>query len=239
MGPFNANNDYQRHVLHHYNRHAYGYDLTEFIRRGTRRKAMILSGWQPGDRVLDLCTGTGELALTFASEGARVVGADIARGMLKRAMNKGLGLKSAWVEMDATNLAFAEDSFEISVLSLALHHMPVPVQLRVLKELRRVTTRRIIIIEPHTPVNPRWFSLWAGVASLIDESEYMHQWVRQDFTNTCHTADLKVEAVHVTSLWLHRILLCDPNTRSSEVEGSWVDPVNIDYGQVDKENAIA
>ena len=214
MQTLKVKNDYRWHVLEHYNRHAFSYDLMEFIRRGTRRKAMVLSGWRPGERVLDLCTGTGELALTFACQGARVVGTDIARGMLKRAVNKGPGLKSAWVEMDATDLAFADNSFEISLLSLALHHMPIPVQLRVLKELRRVTSKRIIIIEPHTPVNPRLFGLWSRVASLIDESEYMHEWVRQDFANTCYIANLKVESIHVTSLGLHRIVLCDPKSEN-------------------------
>lgn len=206
----NVNGDYRWHILYHYNRYAYLYDVMEFLRRGTRRKAMHLSGWRPGERVLDLCTGTGELALTFASQGAKVVGADIARGMLKRAVTKNPSLRSAWVEMDATNLAFAENTFEISVVSLAFHHMPFKVQLRVLKELRRVTRRRIVIIEPGTPANPRWFSLWAGVASVIDESEYMHEWVRQDFASTCYTAHLNVESIHVTSLGLHRIILCGP-----------------------------
>ena len=210
MQTLKVKNDYRWHVLHHYNRHAFSYDLMEFLRRGTRRKALGLSGWRSGENVLDLCTGTGELALTFASQGARVVGTDIARGMLKRAVNKSLGLKSAWIEMDATDLAFADNSFEISLLSLALHHMPVAIQMRVLQELRRVTSKRIVIIEPHTPANPRWFPLWSAVASLIDESEYMHEWVRQDFTNTCYAANLNVEAIYVTSLGLHRIILCDP-----------------------------
>lgn len=202
--------DYRWHVLNHYNRYADLYDVMEFMRRGTRRKALRLSGWRPGESVLDVCTGTGELALTFASQGAKVVGTDIARGMLRRAVNKQTGLTAAWVEMDASALAFAEDSFEISLLCLALHHMPVPDQLCVLQELRRVTIRRIVIVEPHTPSNPRWFALWAGVASLIDESEYIHEWVHQDFADTCYRANLQVDSVHVTSLGLHRILLCDP-----------------------------
>jgi ubiquinone/menaquinone biosynthesis C-methylase UbiE len=202
--------DYRWHILQHYNRHAYSYDMMEFIRRGTRQKAMSLSGWRNGERILDLCTGTGEMALVFASQGAKVVGTDIARGMLKRALNKSLGTASAWVEMDATNLAIADDSFEISMISLALHHMPVPVQVRVLMELRRVTSRRIVIVEPDIPVDRRWSSLWSFVASIIDESEYMHEWVYQDFINTCHTAGLNVEAVHGTTFGLHRILLCDP-----------------------------
>ena len=210
-----AERDYRRHILYHYNRYAYFYDLMEFLRRGTRRKAMLLSDWRPGERILDLCTGTGELALTFAARGASVVGTDIARGMLKRAITKAPALRPNWVEMDATALAFADNSFEISLLSLALHHMPIAVQLRVLRELQRVTTRRIVIIEPYTPANPRLFALWAVVASVIDESEYMHEWVRQDFISTCRTADLNVKAVYDTPLRVHRIILCDPGSKDS------------------------
>lgn len=210
MRTSNVNGDYRWHVLQHYNRHAYFYDVMEFLRWSIRRKSMALSGWRPGERVLDLCTGTGELALVFAAGGAGVVGIDIARGMLKRAVNKPSGRQPAWVEMDAAHLAFADNSFEVSLLSLALHHMPLAVQRAVLGELRRVTTRRILIVEPHTPSDERWFGLWAGVASLIDESEYMHEWVRQDFISTCLSARLHVDSVHVTSLGLHRIILCSP-----------------------------
>jgi demethylmenaquinone methyltransferase/2-methoxy-6-polyprenyl-1,4-benzoquinol methylase len=186
--------------------------MMEFIRWGTRRKAMKLSGWRPGERILDLCTGTGEMALVFAARGARVVGTDIARGMLKRAVNKSLSATtvSDWVEMDAINLAIADRSFDISIISLALHHMPVPVQMHVLKELRRVTSRLIVLIEPDVPVDRRWSPLWSFVASIIDESEYMHEWVYQDFINTCHMAGLKVESIHGTTFGLHRILLCGP-----------------------------
>ena len=204
--------NFRWHVLRYYNRFAHLYDLAEFIRRGTRRKAIQLSNWRPGEKVLDLCTGTGELALTFASKGAEVVGADLARGMLKRAFAKSSVQNPTWVEMDATDLPFPSKSFAVSLLSLALHHMPETVQLRVLGELRRVTRRRIVIIEPNTPVNPRWFPLWTVIATLIDESEYMREWVRQDFSNTCHTAGLKVESSQVTTLGLHRITLCDPKT---------------------------
>ena len=205
-----VNSDYRWHILQHYNRYAYSYDLTEFFRRGARHKAMMLSSWHPDERVLDLCTGTGEQALTFAYQGAKVVGIDIARGMLKRAVNKSLNLNSTWVEMDATNLAFADNSFDISVVSLVLHHMPLAIQVRVLKELRRVTSRRVVIIEPHTPTNPRLFVLWARVVSLIDESEHLNEWVHQDFMNTCYSADLIVESVHIASLGRYRITLCDP-----------------------------
>ena len=202
---------YQRHVLYHYNRFAYLYDINEWIRHGTRQKAVQLSGWIPGEKVLDLCTGTGTLARTFASQGANVIGVDIARGMLNRASWKTRGLDISWTEMDATKLAFPDNAFEVSVLSLALHHMPVLEQLSVLNELRRVTSRCVVIIEPDIPIKPRWVPLWVFVANVIDESEYMHEWVRQDFPGTCHEAGLKVQAIYGTSFGLHRILLCDPN----------------------------
>jgi ubiquinone/menaquinone biosynthesis C-methylase UbiE len=206
-----ADHQYQRHVLYHYNRFAHLYDLGEWLRHGTRQKAILLSGWQPGDTVLDLCTGTGTLARTFASRGATVTGVDIARGMLKRASVKAAGMNTSWVEMDATRLAFVEDAFEISVLSLALHHMPLPVQLRVLEELRRVTHRSIVIIEPDVPVRPRWIPIWTFVANIIDESEYMHEWVRQDFPGTCQAAGLQVNTIYNSTFGLHRILVCSPS----------------------------
>lgn len=218
MRTLNINSYYQQHVLHYYNRFAHLYDLGEFIRRGTRHKAMSLSGWQPGERVLDLCTGTGDLAITLASHGANVIGIDIARGMLRRASAKSKNMTTSWMEMDATELAFADNSFQISMLSLALHHMPLQTQLQVLRELRRVTSKCIVIIEPDIPVKPEWIPLWKFVASVIDESEHMHEWVYEDFGATCQTAGLKVESIHGTTLGLHRIVICNPRIEDSKIK---------------------
>lgn len=210
MTTISANGNFRRHVLHYYNRFAPLYDLGEIIRRSTRQKAMDLSGWLPGERVLDLCTGTGELALTFALQGAPVIGIDLARGMLKRASAKGAGLNSIWLEMDATHLAFPNKSFEVAMLSLALHHMPEAVQVNVLRELCRVARRRVVIIEPDVPVKPNWVPIWKFVASVIDESEYMHEWADQDFLGTCERAGLNVECVEESTFGMHRIVLCTP-----------------------------
>ena len=206
-----SNHRYQRYVLKYYNRFANLYDLGEFTRHRTRDKAVELSGWREGERVLDMCAGTGGLGLRFALRGAEVVGVDLARGMLKRASAKTNGSRAHWLEMDATQLAFEDRAFDVSVLSLALHHMPEPVQVNVLRELRRVTRRRVLIIEPEVPVKPRWEPLWLFVANIIDESEYMYEWMKQDFEATCHTTGLKVDAIHSSTFMLHRIVLCDPN----------------------------
>lgn len=205
-----SNHTYQRYVLKYYNRFAHLYDLGEFIRRGTRDKAVDMSGWRDGERVLDLCTGTGGLGLRFASRGAEVVGVDLARGMLKRASAKANGSRSHWLEMDATYLGFPDNAFDVSVLSLALHHMPEPVQINVLGELRRVTRRKVVLIEPEVPVKPNWMPAWSFVANIIDESEFMSEWMRQDFADTCRKAGLKVELIESSTFWIHRIILCDP-----------------------------
>lgn len=210
MNPSRVERAYQRYVLRYYNRFASLYDLGEFIRSGTRGKVIQLSGWRHGESVLDLCTGTGALAIAFGVQGARVTGVDLARQMLKRASSKSRGIRSDWMEMDATHLAFADSAFDVSVLSLALHHMPEAVQVNVLRELRRVTRRRVVIIEPDVPVKPNWIPAWVFVASIIDESEYMDKWAHQDFLGTCENAGLHVESVVGTTLGLHRILLCDP-----------------------------
>lgn len=212
MTALRAEGAYRQYVLHYYNRFAHWYDLGEFMRYRTRRRAFELSGWRPGERVLDLCTGTGGLALAFAARGASVIGVDIARGMLKRAVAKGNGASAAWIEMDATRLGFPDAAFDVSLLSLALHHMPEAAQINVLSELRRVTRRRIVLIEPEVPVKPGWFRAWAFVASAIDESEYMHEWVRQDLVGTCEKAGLRVDAVETSRFWVHRYLLCNPLT---------------------------
>jgi ubiquinone/menaquinone biosynthesis C-methylase UbiE len=211
MSILNIENKYQRHVLHYYNRYASMYDFGEFVRRGTRFEAFELSGWQEGDSVLDLCTGTGELALTFASNGAHVIGTDIARGMLQRAAYKGRKKQTRWIEMDSTQLAFADNAFDISVLSLALHHMPYLIQLQVLRELRRVTRKRVVLIEPNTPVDPDWVPIWKFVATTIDESEHMHEWVYQDFPGTCIEAALPVQSIYEKTFRLHKIIICDPS----------------------------
>src|SRR3954466_14043473 len=59
-------------------------------RRAAKRFQAVLR--QPGARVLDLCCGTGDLALAFAreagAEGATIVGADFVHAMVTRAEEK-------------------------------------------------------------------------------------------------------------------------------------------------------
>jgi demethylmenaquinone methyltransferase/2-methoxy-6-polyprenyl-1,4-benzoquinol methylase len=200
--------DYRQHILYYYNRFAKYYDLGEIFRRDTRNRAVALSRWQPGDRVLDVCTGTGEQAMAYARLGAKVVGVDIARGVLECAAAKTACQRPAWLEMDATELSFRDKAFDVSTISFILHHMPESVQRRLLTEVARVTRKRIVIIEPHTPTNPRLQPIWAVIHARFDESEYHQEWSRQDFAATCRSVNLQVEAVQLASLGIHRLTAC-------------------------------
>jgi ubiquinone/menaquinone biosynthesis C-methylase UbiE len=120
-----SDRDYLHHVNYFYNRFARFYDLGEFVRRGTRQAVVAISGYKPGDRVLDVCTGTGEQALTFTKNGALVVGIDIARGVLLNAKLKSAETKPEWLEMDASNLCFRDKSFDITTLSCSSSYVGI------------------------------------------------------------------------------------------------------------------
>lgn len=106
------------------------------------RKALVRwSGAQSGQRVLDCATGTGDLAIEFATvvgpTGA-VVGTDFSPGMLESAPAKASrrGLKIDFSQADVTQLPFDDGSFDISSISFGIRNVEDPV--RGLSELARV-----------------------------------------------------------------------------------------------------
>lgn len=100
------------------------------------------AGVRPGQRVLDVATGTGNAALRAAEAGASVVASDLtpehfAAGR-KLAQERRLALE--WVEADAENLPFAGAAFDV-VLS-CLGAIFAPHHRRVADEMVRVCKRR-------------------------------------------------------------------------------------------------
>jgi demethylmenaquinone methyltransferase/2-methoxy-6-polyprenyl-1,4-benzoquinol methylase len=89
------------------------------------RVARILSPvLKRGDAVvLDLCCGTGDLALALARAGsARVIGADFAHPMLVKADIKGGG-KIKFLEADALKLPFADGSFDLVTAAFGFRNL--------------------------------------------------------------------------------------------------------------------
>lgn len=132
-----------RYVREMFGRIAPRYDLLNHVlsmqldrlwrRRVTRRLRDVLD--RPDALVLDLCCGTGDLALALARAGkARVIGADFVHGMLVRAQEKlssalgndarsGPAGRWAIVEADALCLPFADSSFDLLTAAFGFRNL--------------------------------------------------------------------------------------------------------------------
>jgi len=104
----------------------------------------------PGDRVLDACCGTGDLAVACLRAGAGdVTGLDFSPRMLERARRKSDRVK--WVEGDLLELPFEAGSFEAATVGFGVRN--VADLERGLGELARVLASRgrVGILEITTP----------------------------------------------------------------------------------------
>ena len=103
--------------------------MTAGLDRTWRARAAERSRLSPGDSALDLCCGTGDLALELASrvgpEGS-VTGADFSRPMLDLAAAKPTAPGSATVGFewaDALELPYPDDSFNAVTISFGARNL--------------------------------------------------------------------------------------------------------------------
>ena len=125
-----------------------------------RTARLVPPGPASAGPVLDLCTGTGDLALTYdrAANGTlSIVGADFAHEMLVRAAQKaeraGAAERVKFVECDAQALPFADDTFQLVTISFGLSN--VTETDKGLREMARVTKPggRVAVLEFSKPRN--------------------------------------------------------------------------------------
>jgi demethylmenaquinone methyltransferase/2-methoxy-6-polyprenyl-1,4-benzoquinol methylase len=76
---------------------------------------------RPGDRVLDACCGTGDLAIAGAQAGGVVTGVDFSAPMLERARRKAPELE--WVEGDALALPLEDGSFDAATVGFGVRNL--------------------------------------------------------------------------------------------------------------------
>jgi ubiquinone/menaquinone biosynthesis C-methylase UbiE len=123
-----------------YNTGAVGYDA--FFGQVTRSYLPALlqaARLQPGQRVLDVATGTGaaaEAAAAIVGPSGRVVGGDVSPNMLAIARENLQGLPVALQPFDAHELPFPDGSFDAVLCQLGLMFFADPA--RALKEFLRV-----------------------------------------------------------------------------------------------------
>jgi demethylmenaquinone methyltransferase/2-methoxy-6-polyprenyl-1,4-benzoquinol methylase len=76
---------------------------------------------RPGDRVLDACCGTGDLALAALEAGGDVIGLDFSERMLERARRKSAGIE--WVRGDLLALPFPDESFDTATVGFGIRNV--------------------------------------------------------------------------------------------------------------------
>jgi demethylmenaquinone methyltransferase/2-methoxy-6-polyprenyl-1,4-benzoquinol methylase len=135
--------------------------------RRWRARAADLAQVGPGDRVLDVATGTGDLALELAGRvvpGGEVVGVDFAEAMLALAREKGADRPEVRFEW-ANALALDQEDGSFDAATVAFGARNFADLGRGIAEMARVVRPggRVVILEFTTPQRPplSWFySLW-------------------------------------------------------------------------------
>jgi demethylmenaquinone methyltransferase/2-methoxy-6-polyprenyl-1,4-benzoquinol methylase len=135
--------------------------MTAGMHHRWRRRAVDLAHVGPGSRVLDVASGTGDLAIEAASRGAEVVGSDFSEGMLALARKKAPAI--TFEQADALALPYEDDSFDAATVGFGARNFSDLQQ--GLNEMARVVRPggRVVVLEITTPTRPplsTFFSLW-------------------------------------------------------------------------------
>ena len=135
--------------------------MTAGLHHAWRRRAADLAGAGPDTEVLDVATGTGDLAIEMARRGARVIGSDFSDEMLVRARAKEPAI--AWEWANAIALPYADDRFDAATVGFGARNFSDLEQ--GVREMARVVRPggRVVILEITTPSKPplsTFFRVW-------------------------------------------------------------------------------
>jgi demethylmenaquinone methyltransferase/2-methoxy-6-polyprenyl-1,4-benzoquinol methylase len=131
-------------------------------RRAARGLAPVLD--IPGSRCLDLCCGTGDLAMEIRRQTpATIVGSDFSHAMLKLCQKKKSRRNAApfsLVEADALQLPFPERCFDGAAIAFGLRNLDDPE--KGLREMRRILKPqgRLVVLEFTKPAHPLFHQLF-------------------------------------------------------------------------------
>jgi demethylmenaquinone methyltransferase / 2-methoxy-6-polyprenyl-1,4-benzoquinol methylase len=163
-------------------------DLQSFgLHRYWKRRVIHLARPESGQRALDLCCGTGDLALALARRGVRVTGLDFSVEMLEAARRRETrfrGIAAGNIEHaprstvhasfspcflrgDALHIPFSNGSFDIITVGYGLRNLADWAS--GLREMQRVakTGGRLVVLDFGKPDNALWRSLYFGYLRLF------------------------------------------------------------------------
>lgn len=185
------------------------YWFVDFFLRSQRSRTIEFINPPESAKILDVATGTGKLAVKLAEKGCDVTAIDFSSDMLKKAKIP-KGLKNLnFQQMDATNLAeFDDNTFDITLISFALHDMPEIIQKRILIEMLRVTKKggNIIIIDyneyPRLSRN-KFFKLMNKF-----ETKYYPKFIKINYQELLEDLGMKIVDIAYSYRNITRIIKC-------------------------------
>jgi demethylmenaquinone methyltransferase/2-methoxy-6-polyprenyl-1,4-benzoquinol methylase len=138
------------------------------LHRLWKRRLLALADGRPGERALDLCCGTGDVAFALARRGLDVTGLDFSEPMLAVAARR-LNTESAsfatgnivhFLRGDAEKIPFPDASFDVVTISYGLRNLSD--WERGLREMRRVARPggRLLVLDFGKPDNALWRALY-------------------------------------------------------------------------------
>ena len=144
--------------------------LVDPLLRDIRKCTPEFSGMKAGDKVIDVCCGTGAQVLEYGRRGIVATGIDISPNMLNiatRNIRRQKAVNVSFQLADATDLPFPDSYFDYASISMGLHDKGKPVRYQIISEMKRVVKQdgALILIDYQAPL-PR--SVWAVFARAIE-----------------------------------------------------------------------
>jgi phosphatidylethanolamine/phosphatidyl-N-methylethanolamine N-methyltransferase len=164
------------------------------------RERMVIA---PGDRILEVGVGTGINASLYPSH-CHVTGIDLSTSMLDKARERVArqGLRNIrLLEMDAAQLTFADNSFDIVYAPYLVSVVPDPVQ--VVQEMRRVCRPggRIIILNHFRSANPVLSRIERAISPLTVHIGFKADLDLPGFLAQANLQPISIEKVNFPRIW--------------------------------------
>jgi ubiquinone/menaquinone biosynthesis C-methylase UbiE len=136
------------------------------------------AGMKPGQRVLDVCCGTGAQVLEYGHRGIIATGIDLSPEMLRIAERNRVkeNQYNVFFQLaDAANLPFADNQFDCASISFGLHDKVSSARSMVVSEMIRVVKQQgaLVLVDFQIPL-PRnmWAIITHSLEFMIDGSHY-------------------------------------------------------------------
>ena len=134
------------------------------LHRRWKRRMIELARLRPGDVALDVCCGTGDIAMALADRGARVTGLDFSHEMLEVAKSRNSAIRGMasvnYLHADAMKLPFSDGSFDVVTVGYGLRNLA---DWEVgLSEMVRVAKpgARVLVLDFGKPDNTVWRAIY-------------------------------------------------------------------------------